>query len=108
MYNTHIRIAIALALLSLFYCAKTLVFYWNIGSIIHITCRKTLFHEAHYQYIKDSFIFLCLRLQPTLAYAIELLYIVLCANLCVAQYTTHIYTRYMYRYSQRYNHDARS
>ena len=55
MYNTHIRIAIALALLSLFYCAKTLVFYWNIGSIIHITCRKTLFHEAHYQYTKDFF-----------------------------------------------------
>lgn len=26
-YNTHIRIAIALALLSLFYCTKTLVFY---------------------------------------------------------------------------------
>ena len=56
MYNTHIRIAIALALLSLFYCAKTLVFYWNIGSIIHITCRKTLSYEAHYQYIKDPFI----------------------------------------------------
>ena len=36
------------------------------------------------------FVLLCLRLQPTLAYAIELLYIVLCANLCVAQYTTHI------------------
>ena len=52
--------------------------------------------KYYYQYIKDSFILLCLRLQPTSANAIELLYIVLCANLCVAQYTTHI----LYRYSQ--------
>ena len=39
--------------------------------------------------LKALFILLCLRLQPTLAYAIELLYIALCANLCVAQDTTH-------------------
>ena len=54
--------------------------------------------------LKTSFILLCLRLQPTLAYAIELLYIVLCANLCVAQYTTHT----LYRYSKHCNCDAQS